>query len=112
MRSLRPPGRARATRTDATARSNRHARGHDGSTVATTHIARTGPDGRVSCATYTTARSPAAAPGTETVYRAVAEFLAAAGTSRHGSDADVTVILDGTEVTASHVARLSRAAQP
>jgi hypothetical protein len=107
MRSPLAPAGRRSTDTGlrTTARLARGGR----STIAATHIATTLPDGRVSCATYAVASSPA---GAETIYPSASEFVAACGTSRHGRSGDVTVILDRTEVTAGVAARLLPTSRP
>ena len=78
-----------------------------GRTSATTRHGVSLADGRVQCSTHHTLPAPGAPASVETLYPNVAEFVAACGPSRHGPAGDVTVLLDGTEVTGSLIHHLS-----
>jgi hypothetical protein len=82
-------------------------RRNGGRTSATTHHGVSLADGPVQCSTHHTLPAPGAPASVETLYPDVAEFVAACGPSRHGPAGDVTVLLDGTEVTESHIRHLS-----
>lgn len=94
----------RRRRTEPWSASDRR---NGGRTSATTHHGVSLADGRVQCSTHHTLPAPGAPASVETLYPDVAEFVAACGPSRHGPVGDVTVLLDGTEVTESHIRHLS-----